>query len=287
VDRLRLHSGISYLCLLPFYFFQMVFRLRHPRALRRTSSCWRPACTFAFSLLTFSFFLSATPREGPPSDTTRANVEASVVQILAIGPGSGDKNRECSATGFLVNEQGYILTNAHVVEEARGCLAGSREGKIVAKFESTGPQAEAVSCDLVAMDEIHDLAVLKLERPQAGKGQQDFAALDAHSVSVGSPVVVTGHSASSWQRTTQKGRVIGRVMLALDESRTENTEVLILSVPLQRGASGSPVYLESGGVVGVVSRQNPSRPTETVAVPIRHAVELLNRLGVRWTSNGP
>ena len=207
------------------------------------------------------------------------------MQLLAVGPGTGDKNRECSATGFFINASGYILTNAHVVEEARGCLAGSREGKIVAKFESTGPQAEAVSCDVVATDEIHDLAVLKLERPQAGKGQQDFAGLDVHRVSVGTPVAVTGHSGSAWQRTTRKGSVIARATLALDDSRREKTDVLILDIPLQRGASGSPVYLESGPVIGIVSRQNPARPTEAVAVPIQYAIELLNRLGVCWTSN--
>jgi S1-C subfamily serine protease len=215
-----------------------------------------------------------------------ARTPTAVVQLLAVGPSTGDKNRECSATGFFLNAAGYILTNAHVVEEARHCLAGSVEGKIVAKFESIGLQAEAVSCDVMAIDEIHDLAILRLDRPRAETGQGDFVVLDGNDVSTGTAVAVTGHSASSWQRATVKGRVIGRAKLALGESRTEKTEVLILNIPLQRGASGSPVYLESGAVLGIVSRQNPSRPIETVAVPIRHAIDLLTRLGVPWTSNG-
>ncbi len=207
------------------------------------------------------------------------------MQLLAVGPGTGDKNRECSATGFFINASGYILTNAHVVEEARRCLAGSREGKIVAKFESTGPQAAAISCEVVATDETHDLAVLKLARPRGDRNQRDFVALDGTEVTTGTVIAVTGHSASSWQPTTQKGEVVGDAMLALGESRTEKAEVLILDIPLQRGASGSPVYPESGAVIGIVSRQNPSCPTETVAVPIRYAIDLLTRLGVCWTSN--
>jgi S1-C subfamily serine protease len=210
-----------------------------------------------------------------------------VVQLLAIGPGTGGKNQECSATGFLIDAAGYILTNAHVVEEARHCLAGSAGGKIVAKFAGTGPQAEGVSCDLVAMDGTHDLAVLKLERPRAEKNRQGFAVLDTKEVSPGTAVAVTGHSASTWQPTTQKGTVVDYATLALDESQAEKAEVLILDVPLQGGASGSPVYLENGAVIAVVSRQNPSRPAETVAVPIRYVIELLDRLGVRRTSNSP
>jgi S1-C subfamily serine protease len=252
------------------------------RLMRRPQTWTSALCLFAFY-----FCFSVLAGECRSSDTAAGNPGPAVVQLLAIGPGTGDKNRECSATGFLINAAGYILTNAHVVEEARHCLAGSAEGKIVAKFAGTGPQAEGVSCDLVAMDGTHDLAVLRLDRPREEKNRQDLAALDTSDVSTGTAVAVTGHSASTWQPTTQKGRVIGYTALALDDSRVEKTEVLILDVPLQRGASGSPVYLESGAVIGVVSRQNPSRPAETVAVPIRLAIELLNRLSVRWTSDSP
>lgn len=238
----------------------------------------------ALCLLPFAFCLrSSAGAQALRLSDDRETPWRAVVQLLAVGPGVGDKNRECSATGFLVNEAGYILTNAHVVEEARHCLAVSAEGKIVAKFAGSGSRAEAVSCDVVGTDEAHDLAVLKLERLPAGEGRVDFVVLDAREVGEGTPVAVTGHSASTWQPTTERGNVIRHVPLALNESSSEKTEVFILNIPLRRGASGSPVYLLSGSaVVGVVSRQNPSRPAETVAVPVRYSIELLNRLGVRW-----
>jgi S1-C subfamily serine protease len=203
------------------------------------------------------------------------------VQLLAIGPGRGDKNAACSATGFLVNEYGVILTNAHVVEDARRCLSASPSGKIVAKLAQSGERtAAAVSCDVVALDELHDLALLKPERPIAQS--QSWATLDAREVPAGASVSVTGHTASAWQPKTQKGTVLRRVLLPLVDTSSEKTETLILDIPLQRGASGSPAYLDSGAVVGVVSRQNPSRPSETVAVPIRLAIELLEQKGLRW-----
>jgi len=81
--------------------------------------------------------------QSQPSPDGHERTAAAVVQLLAIGPGQGEKNRACSATGFFVNEEGYILTNAHVVEDARRCLAGSPEAKIVAKLAT--PDAHAAT----------------------------------------------------------------------------------------------------------------------------------------------
>jgi serine protease Do len=234
--------------------------------------------------LGLSFASPALSQEGRPPSTPAAEATiAAVVQLLAVGPGEQGKNRECNATGFLVNEEGYILTNAHVVEDARRCLAGSPGTKIMAKLARPGARtATAVSCDLVGLDDVRDLAVLRTERPLPAEGPPSFVRLNPAEVAEGASVAVTGHPAFAWRPTTQKGKVIRRGTLGLSERSAEKSEVIILDIPLGRGASGSPVYLESGGVVGVVERQNPSRPSETVAVPIRYGIEFLNRLHVRW-----
>lgn len=235
-------------------------------------------------LLALSLGSPALCQENRATDTPVMEPASAVVQLLAIGPGQQGTNRECAATGFLVNEEGYILTNAHVVEDARRCLAGSPGTKIVAKLARPGARtATAVSCDLVGLDDVRDLAALRTERPLPAEGQSSFVQLNpAAEVAEGTSVAVTGHPAFAWRPTTQKGKVIRRGTLELSERSAEKSEVIILDIPLGRGASGSPVYLESGRVVGIVERQNPSRPSETVAVPIRYAVELLDRLRVRW-----
>ena len=167
------------------------------------------------------------------------------------------------------------------VEDARRCLAASSGAKIVAKLARPESRtAKAVSCDVVAVDELHDLALLKTERP-LGEGHT-YLLLDPMPPSEGTAVAVTGHPAFVWQPATRKGKIIRKTSLGLSDLGAEKTDVLVLDIPLQRGASGSPVYLESGAVVGVISRQNPSRPSETVAVPVRYAIELLKCSQVRW-----
>ena len=219
-------------------------------------------------------------REAAPAHDA---IELAVVQLLAIGPGGADKNSACSSTGFFVNEQGYLLTNAHVMEEARRCLAASPSGKIVAKLARPGARtAQAYSCDVVAVDELRDLAVLKTERPLPADASPFYAFLDGDEPPAGARISVTGHPAFAWHAVTDRGRLVGRARLALDDKSAEKSDVLILDVSLRKGSSGSPVVLESGAVVGVVERRNPARPSQTVAVPIRYAIELLERHGVRW-----
>ena len=255
--------------------------------MKHTKQMW--ICFRAF-LLTVALCLgpSVLAQAPPASNPSPPDpVIPAVVQLLAIGPGQRGENRECSATGFFVNEEGYILTNAHVVEEGQRCLARTPGARILAKLSGPGSTtATAVSCDVVALDDLHDLAVIKTERPlgiDTTGDQKRFVYLDPSNVDADTPVTVTGHPSFVWQPLTQRGKVIRRDALRLSERLAEASEVIVVNIPLRPGNSGSPVYLEAGkGVIGVVERQDPMRPTHTVAVPIRYAIELLNRHSVRW-----
>ena len=102
------------------------------------------------------------------SNTTSPDdpVVQSVVQLVSVGPADKEQNRECSATGFLIDEEGYLITNAHVVEDARRCLEKAPGAKILAKLTIADSRtAQAVPCDVVGIDTPNDLALLKTERP--------------------------------------------------------------------------------------------------------------------------
>ncbi len=208
-----------------------------------------------------------------------------VVELLAVGPAENQNNRECGGTGFFVNEEGYILTNAHVVDEAERCLGRGRGTKVMARLAAPGKTtANAVSCDPVGIDRGHDVAVLKIERPlNAGPPGEalPFLRLNLSEVANGAAVTVAGYPLFAWNAITQSGKVSRRGSQRLSKSSPESTEVLVLDISLRPGNSGSPVYLDSGGgVVGIV--EGRERGSETLAVPVRYAVELLNHLKVEW-----
>jgi hypothetical protein len=214
------------------------------------------------------------------------------VQLLAIGPAAQGRNRECSATGFLVNEDGYILTNAHVVHDAQRCLAASPKSKIVAKVGGGEVgAARAVSCDVVGLDDVHDLAILKTERPLETLGDalpDGFVLLNPAEIPDGTSVLVTGHPVFAWRPETQTGKVIRHTLVgpppgAASPASREATHALVINVTLREGHSGSPVYLANdGGVVGIVIGQEAADPSHSVAVSARHIIELLDHHGVKW-----
>jgi S1-C subfamily serine protease len=211
-----------------------------------------------------------------------------VVQLVSVGPGELEQNRECAATGFLIDEEGYLITNAHVVEAAKGCLEKAPGAKILAKLTINDSRtAPAVPCDLIGMDVRNDLALLKTERPLVatpGDGQP-FAMLDARDVAVGARVSVSGYPAFSWQPVTQTGRVTWRGKTRLeeiDDSLPNASDALMVDIHLRPGSSGSPVYRTGGRVIGVVDKRDSLRPAYSVAVAIHYAIELAERYGARW-----
>jgi len=246
--------------------------------------------TLALCLLPFdsALGLGAGPQVTWAGEVSRSDAALvpGVVQLLAVGPGERGKNRACAATGFLINEQGYLVTNAHVVEDLERCLAKMPGTKILAKFPAPGSStAQAVPCDLVGRDEVHDLAVLKTERPifTGPYGKQVYAHLDPRELAEGTSVVVSGHPVFAWQPVVQAGKVIRRGSQRLAERNPEPTEVLDLDIPLWAGSSGSPVCRAEGqGVIGIVVGKHPSQPTHTLAVSVRYAIALLNCHGVKW-----
>lgn len=241
--------------------------------------------TFAFCHLTFAFcFALVAPPQAPPNPEGPQSDKAlpGVVELLAVGPGKNSRNRECAATGFLVNQDGYLVTNAHVVEDLQQCLSGVSDGRILAKLPAPGETvARGFACDVVGIDEVHDLAVLRMIGPLAST-TRTFSYLDVQEPPVGTAVSVSGHPEFAWQPLTQFGQVVRWAALRLGQKSAQTTRVFVVNIALRPGNSGSPVYLKSGGVVGVVVQSDGTRRNLSVAISTQHVVELLGSYGVEW-----
>ena len=145
-------------------------------ACMRTLTVANARSTFAFCRLPFAFwfvfsfpFAASSPKlpaQRLASLRKTTGMSRAVVQLLAVGPANQEQNQECAATGFLINEDGYLITNAHVVEAAKGCLEKAPGAKILAKLTITDARtAQAVPCEVIGIDAPNDLALLKTERP--------------------------------------------------------------------------------------------------------------------------
>lgn len=169
-------------------------------------------------------------------------VEASVVSITGeqatLDFFGRVRKSQSSGTGFVVSEDGLIITNKHVVSGA-----GS-----YSVFTSDGKEYKA---EVKATDPYFDIAFLKVN----AKGLKPIVFGDSDSLQVGQKVVAIGNALGQFQNTVTTGVVsaIGRAIEAGDNSgSTEVLENLIQTdAAINPGNSGGPLLNIEGQVIAI------------------------------------
>lgn len=147
----------------------------------------------------------------------------------APAKGGGEKSLT-TGTGFFVSETGTVVTNAHVV---KGCA------RVTVAPGLSSPQLASVA----ARDSENDLALLKTS-----------ARAPAHAnlragVRIGEQIAVFGYPLVGLL-STHGNFTLGNVSATVGPA--DDTRLIQISAPVQRGNSGGPVMDERGNVVGVV-----------------------------------
>ncbi len=138
-------------------------------------------------------------------------------------------------SGFIVDKRGYILTNAHVVEDAV---------RINVKLDS----GEEFAAQVIGTDEETDLAVLKIE---AGKDLPFVKLGDSSKSRVGDWVLALG-SPFGLTRTVTAG-IISQVKRET-QATTPFQKFIQTDAAINRGNSGGPLVNMDGEVIGVNSQ---------------------------------
>jgi S1-C subfamily serine protease len=153
---------------------------------------------------------------------------------LAQGKPSPQKPlpRVSSGSGIIVSRNGHVLTNQHVVRE---CTTHEVIDDADRKLKAT----------LHAVDDARDLALLLVEErfPAAAAIRRDASPRLGENVTVvGFPLV----GVLGTRPTVGFGHVSSTVGIRGNKNHMQ------ISVPIQRGNSGGPVFDQSGNVIGVV-----------------------------------
>jgi serine protease Do len=172
-----------------------------------------------------------------------------VVQILVqtLAPlGNGDSQRagfvseqEATGSGVIVDPDGYIVTNAHVVRNARRI-----EVKILRSDEKgQEPHGHLVAAKLIGLDRQVDIAVLKIE----GKNFPALSFVDSDNLRQGQLVLAVG-SPLGFENSLTHG-VVSATLRQLDP---ESPMVYIQTdAPINPGNSGGPLLDVEGRVAGI------------------------------------
>lgn len=175
-----------------------------------------------------------------------------------------------SGTGFVISEDGYILTNYHVIEEAYTTGAA-----INVMFSSdSGYDTLQYTAQVIGFDRNNDVAVIKID----ASGLTAATLGSSDDLQVGDTVYAVGNPLGELTYSMTPGIVSATDRVITTDEGTAN--MFQISAAVNEGNSGGPVYNAYGQVVGIVTAKPNSTSSGTstegigFAIPIDDAVRI-------------
>jgi S1-C subfamily serine protease len=186
-----------------------------------------------------------------------------------------------AGTGMVINSDGLVLTNNHVIE-------GST--KITATIVSTGQTFPAT---VVGYDKTGDVAVIKLT---GASGLHTVPLGNASSVHDGSSVVAMGNAGGQSSIVPAAGEIVGtdKTIKATDDGGTASSEtlhgMLKTDADVVSGDSGGPLASTAGVVIGMDTAGNSSNDAGEAAptgfaIPINTALSIAQQITAGHSSS--
>ena len=183
-------------------------------------------------------------------------------------PGEGDENggaapkaRPAAGSGWIYQEDGYIITNAHVVRGAT---------KVTVKLHDRENDNKEYVAKIIGIDPRSELAVLKID---AGRKLPTLPLGNSDAIEIAAPVMAVG-SPFQLQQTVTVGVVSARGRIISGESDYFRLGDLIQTdASINPGNSGGPLVNLRGEVIGInVAIASPGAGTVPVNIGIGFAI---------------
>ena len=180
----------------------------------------------------------------------------------------GPRERMATGSGFIISEDGYVVTNHHVVEEADTVtvrLADRRE------FEA----------DIVGLDPRSDLALLRIgakKLPFLTLGEDDGLSVGEWVLAIGSPFGL--------DYSVTAGIVSAKGRSLPTRSRENYVPFIQTDVAINPGNSGGPLFNLDGEVVGVNSQIFTTRAGGSIGLSFAIPVNVLRNVVAQLKDSG-
>ncbi len=187
--------------------------------------------------------------------------EANVDSVVSIEVRSGYSVGY--GTGFIVSEEGYIVTNYHVVEDAQ-------------KVSVTLYDESVYAADVIGYEESNDLAVIKI-KPEGNIESLVYG--KSSDLKVGDDVYVVGNPLGDLTFTLTKG-VVSALNRLIDTGSGFTINMFQTDAAVNSGNSGGPVFDKHGFVVGIASAKYASASIEGLSfcVPIDDVRSMIDEI---------
>ena len=214
---------------------------------------------------------SANFVEGSVADIV-SKVSESVVSIVTSVQAKSyfgtSYESEAAGTGIIVSSDGYILTNKHVIDDA----------KTITVVLADGTTYKSVK--LVATDPLNDVAYLKISDVSDLKAAKLG---DSKTITAGQQVIAIGNALGQYQNTVTSGIVsgTGRSLVASDSTGSSSeklSDMIQTDAAINSGNSGGPLVNAAGEVIGINTATSQTAENMGFAIPISSVKGMLSQL---------
>jgi S1-C subfamily serine protease len=213
--------------------------------------------------------VAATSTTNSVNSVYRATRDA-VVEITVTGaaeptPFGGEEQQRGQGSGFVIDEEGHVVTNQHVVDDAQSLNVTMRDGS---RYTAT----------VVGSDPSTDLAVIKVNAPASKLTPLELG--DSSAVRVGDAVIAIG-SPFGLDGTVTTGIVsaLSREVEAPNNFAIDDT--IQTDAAINHGNSGGPLLNTRGEVIGVnaqIRSESGGNDGVGFAIPSNTVKEIASRL---------
>ncbi len=174
--------------------------------------------------------------------------------ISKLEPGTVIKE---SGSAFLVDGKGYLVTNAHVVKNAKGAIV----------LNSKGEEFKAI---IIKVDAVKDIAILKIQ----DKDFKSFGILPysirKSSTDIAEPIFTLGYPRNEI--------VYGEGYLSAKTGFNGDTLSCQIAIAANPGNSGGPVFNKNGDIIGILSTKETQAEGVVFAIQSKYIVQFVNEL---------
>jgi S1-C subfamily serine protease len=189
--------------------------------------------------------LDANGSEFNPSQVYKETIDGvvSIRSIFGDAVNSPATAAAAGGSGFVLNDDGEIVTNAHVISDGQGENRKAADSVYV-EF-STG---DVLDAEIVGFDPFADVGLLKVDPGEVELKPLTLA--DSDKVTVGQPIAVIGSPFGEDQTlTTGVVSQTGRSVMSLTDFQIENA--IQTDASINPGNSGGPMLDGNGNVIGI------------------------------------
>lgn len=212
---------------------------------------------------------SNTASSSTSTTTTSAVVKKvadSVVEIATESVVTGNFAQQYvqkgAGSGVIISEDGYIITNYHVIEDANNITVTLSDG--TTNYTAT----------LIGGDKENDIALLKVDA--TGLSPATFG--DSSSLTVGDYVVAIGNPLGELGGTVTDGIISA---LAREVKIDGNNMTLLqTNAQISPGNSGGGLFNSNGELIGITNAKDSATEVEGIsfAIPINNVLDIINDL---------